>query len=195
MSITLEEIERLREKADVSYEEARAALERSGGDLLEALIDLERQGKIRASGQGGTYSTRPGSAGPSAAPERGGTQSSACRDGQTTEEKGAWKRIKELLRTGLNIISPSTRNLFEIWRDGRMLTSIPILILIIAFICIFWITVLLLLLGLVLGCRYRFSGPDLGREKVNSVMDAVSDTAADMRETVRREFGRKDRRK
>ena len=40
MEITLEQVERLREKADVSYGQAKAALEYSGGNLLDAIIYL-----------------------------------------------------------------------------------------------------------------------------------------------------------
>ena len=42
MAVTLEQVEALRARAAVSYEEARAALEANGGDLLDALIALER---------------------------------------------------------------------------------------------------------------------------------------------------------
>lgn len=47
MSTRLEVIEMLRERAHVSYEEAREALERCNGDVVEALIYLERNQKIR----------------------------------------------------------------------------------------------------------------------------------------------------
>ena len=40
--------------------------------------------------------------------------------------------------------------------------------------------VMLLVLGLFLGFRYRFSGPDLEREDLNHVMGSVADTAADL---------------
>ena len=53
----LEKVERLREKANVSYEEARAALEASNDDLLDAMVLLERQGKVKTPQQGGTFST------------------------------------------------------------------------------------------------------------------------------------------
>ena len=46
MDITLEQVERLREKADVSYAQAKEALEYSGGNLLDALIYLEERGVI-----------------------------------------------------------------------------------------------------------------------------------------------------
>jgi hypothetical protein len=47
MSMNLEQIDALRERADVSYESAREALELSNGDMLEALIYLEKQNKIK----------------------------------------------------------------------------------------------------------------------------------------------------
>ena len=46
MEITLELVERLKEKASVSYAQAKEALEYSGGNLLDALIYLEEKGAI-----------------------------------------------------------------------------------------------------------------------------------------------------
>lgn len=48
MSINLELIENLRQRANVSYAEAKEALEKCNGDLLEALINLEKENKIKA---------------------------------------------------------------------------------------------------------------------------------------------------
>ena len=52
----MEKVERLREKANVTYEEAKAVLEQTGGDLLDAMVLLERQGKVREPAQS-TFST------------------------------------------------------------------------------------------------------------------------------------------
>jgi hypothetical protein len=52
----IEKVERLRERADVTYEEAKAALEEVGGDLLDAMVLLERRGKVRGPAQS-SYST------------------------------------------------------------------------------------------------------------------------------------------
>lgn len=48
MSVTLEQIEMLRERARVTYAEAKEVLEKCNGDILEALIMLEAQAKVRA---------------------------------------------------------------------------------------------------------------------------------------------------
>ena len=50
MKVSREQIERLRDHAGVSYEDAQAALEASGGDQLDALVWLEQAGKIPSSG-------------------------------------------------------------------------------------------------------------------------------------------------
>lgn len=47
MDERFEKVERLRRETGVSYEEARAAFETAGRDLLDALIALEKQGKAR----------------------------------------------------------------------------------------------------------------------------------------------------
>lgn len=48
MSISLELIEKLKEKVNISYADAKEALEKCNGDLLDALIYLEKEDKIKA---------------------------------------------------------------------------------------------------------------------------------------------------
>lgn len=57
MSNRLEQIDELRKRANVSYEQAKDALEICNGDMLEALIYLEKQNKLKAS-QGGSFFER-----------------------------------------------------------------------------------------------------------------------------------------
>lgn len=47
MTIKLENIDLLRERAKVSYQDAKEALEKTNNDLVEALIYLEKDNKIR----------------------------------------------------------------------------------------------------------------------------------------------------
>ena len=54
---TLEQVEKLRTMANVSYDEAKTALDAVNGDLLEAIIYLEKQGKVTAPSGGGYYSS------------------------------------------------------------------------------------------------------------------------------------------
>jgi hypothetical protein len=52
----LEKAEKLREKTGVSYTEAKEALDNSDGSLLDALVYLEKQGKVETPPGGGFYS-------------------------------------------------------------------------------------------------------------------------------------------
>ena len=88
MAVTLEQVEALRARAEVSYEEARAALEDSGGDLLDALISLERAGKLRPDG---APSSPPGPAEGMPRPRRppAGPLRPRCRPG-SAPASSAW---------------------------------------------------------------------------------------------------------
>jgi hypothetical protein len=57
--VSIEQVEKLLQYADVSYEEARDALESCNGSLLDAIVLLERQGKVRG-GKGGAVPVLPG---------------------------------------------------------------------------------------------------------------------------------------
>ncbi len=48
MIITLEQIDELRKRANVSFEDAREALQECNGDLVEAMVYLEKNGKIKS---------------------------------------------------------------------------------------------------------------------------------------------------
>lgn len=46
-TITIEQIDLIMERANVSYSEAKAALEQTNGDVVEALLLLEKEEKIK----------------------------------------------------------------------------------------------------------------------------------------------------
>lgn len=55
MNITLEKIDELRNRAKVSYAEAKEALEMFGGNIVEALAYLEKNDKVRSKGFNKSY--------------------------------------------------------------------------------------------------------------------------------------------
>lgn len=62
--ISIEQVEKLLEYADVTFEEARDALETCKGNLLDAIVYLERQGKVtpRGGARAGSVTVLPGNA-------------------------------------------------------------------------------------------------------------------------------------
>jgi len=173
---TLEQVERLREKASVSFEDAKAALDASGGDLLDALIWLEKQGKVKPPASGGYYSSRY--SGEGGKDERREESASTERQGESFSEM-----MRRFGRFCLKLINKGNSNYFEVKKDGRLLLSVPVTVLVIASVFAFWIVLPLMILGLFLGCRYHFRGEDLGKESVNRVMDSASEAAENIKKS------------
>ena len=177
MEITLEQVERLREKANVSYGQAKAALEYSGGNLLDALIYLEEQGVIPRPEE--TYYSTKGETPPPPPQElpvlpvevQGKKQRKQKKGPGQSRERG---RLLQWLRRIL------LDNELEIWRKGQPITAVPMLILLIFVIFLYWIAIPLLILGLFLGFRYQIAGPDLENDTINGMMDSAASTAADV---------------
>ena len=179
MEITLEMAERLKQKANVTYAQAKEALEYSGGNMLDALIYLEEKGIIPRE-EGAYYSTKSEAPPPPAAEQPLPTQRPVQREKAKKSAKpprsgpGGVKRFFHTLRRWL------VDNELEIWRKGQPITALPVLILLLLLCCVPQVTIPILILGLFLGFRYRFSGPDLERDDLNSMIGSVADTAADL---------------
>lgn len=153
-----EMVEKLSEKMGVSMEKARDALEASNWDMLDASILLEQES---GDNSGAEYTTRE----------------------QAKEEPKEEKQIVIWLRKLgdilLKLLRIGNRNRFEIYRKGEMIIEMPVTVAVLLLLFGHGYAVALLIIGLITGFKYRFSGAELGKENINSVMDKVS-KAADM---------------
>jgi len=175
----LEKVEKLREKSNVTFAEAKEALDASGGDILDALIYLEAHGKATIPAGGGFYS------GADIPVALGYAQSAGDTAGSST--KGSGESFSDLMkRLGafcLKMFNKGLNNHMVATKGDQHLFSCPVLVVILLLICFFWVTLPLFVISLFLGFNYRFSGEDLGRESVNAVMDGASDVVADVKKT------------
>lgn len=178
--VTLEQVEKLREKANITYEEAKAALEKTNGDILEAIINLEKEQRIPAPEGGGYYRSK--------GPEE---ELKESRERKSEEETRPDESISfaELARRFVGwcrrVIGRGNRNSFEVRKDGTRIMTVPVTVLVVLLICGFWITFPLIIIGLFLGYRYRFAGPDLGKESVNQALDSVAEAAENIKREVK----------
>lgn len=185
--ITLEQVGKLKEFAGVSFADAKAALEASAGDLLEALVWLEKMEKIPSAGTA-SYSTQEGQTSASAAP-------SAQPDGGS-EEQRKQAHHAFIRQSGRTLKRWLIDNRLEAYHrtSGREL-QVPIGVAIALLLLSFWVVLLVLVVGFFLGWRYRLAGPDLSREEVNQVMETINDTAgevvANMKNNLKSEADRK----
>lgn len=171
-------VEKLRERANVSYEEARAALDATGGDLLDALIYLEKQGKVAPPPSGGSYSSK--------AEEQANR---AIKQIPQKNQKGESfdSMVKRFFRWCGEVFSKGNTNYFEVSKGGGKILSVPVTVLVLLLVLAPWITLPLLIAGLFLGCRYAFLGADVEKMSVNSVMDSAANAADSLKSEVKRE--------
>ncbi|SCJ97823.1 Uncharacterised protein [uncultured Clostridium sp.] len=101
MEITLEQVDKVKERTGVSYAEAKSALELTNGDVLGAIILLEeKQKEDYKSGIGAEKST-------------GGT----CNNAETISELKVW--LKDLINKG-NI------SRIKVSKDGDTIVDVPV---------------------------------------------------------------------
>lgn len=168
-----EMVEKLREKANVSYEEAKAALEACDWDMLDALVLLESEGKVTED-RGANYSTE----------EKKPTEE------KTRPKKDHFDFDGKKLRAGItSVLKKASDNFFVVKRHGNELFRLPLIALALLAIFLFRVTLIALIIGLFCGARYSFEGSLFAKSGVNHVMDKAADTV----ENIKNEIGDDDK--
>ncbi len=170
----LEKVEKIREKTGVTYEEAKKALEDCDGDVLDAIVYLENQGKIKEP-EVKVFTTKEKPAQSFRAEEE--------KDERTAEEAFQSTAGKFFDWLG-NLLKKSIDSKFIIRKAGGKGLELPVLGLILLLLFVFWLTVPLLIIGLFFDYRYSFRGPIEEASGINSACDKASDVA----EAIKKEF-------
>lgn len=166
-----EKVEKLKERANVSYEEAKEALAACGWDVLEAMIYLEKMGKTHST-ERTTFST-----GPQQGQQAG--DNTQTQKGETFGEK-----LGRFGRWCAKWIDRGNANSFCVEKNGREVLRVPVTLLIVLLIFTFWIIVPLMIVGLFFDMRYHFQGPDVGKVDLNKAMDSVADAAENLKNDI-----------
>lgn len=174
----LDKVEVIRQKTGVSYEDARAALEQTGYDVLDAIVLLEQQGKTQANT---AHHTTVHTEQAAMSYEMVQAQQEYERTSKKTNASETFDRIidtlKRLCTRGLEVSFVVERN------DARVL-ALPVLILVILILFLFPATIPLLIVGLFFGFRYHFDGLGSTNVNINDAMDRMADGAESLKNDV-----------
>ena len=165
----LNKVELLREKANITYEEAKSVLDEAGGDLLEAMIILERRGKVQRPETDLTPFTEK------AAADEEEKIADEKPEGKTVDSKNT-RKLKNTMKKIINVLK---NNSFNIYRNGEELFKMPAwaFALILFF---FWEPVIpIMLIALFFNVRYAFTGKD-DLSCANKFMDKAGAMADEM---------------
>lgn len=161
--ITIEQVEKLKKYTGVTYATAKEALEQTDGDILEAVILLEKQQKIQPQSEK-IVETR--SEEKSMSFEGNGKKTKDSEVNETFREIGRF--LKDLLHKG-------NTNRFDVIKDKKVVMMIPMTLFVLLILFAFWFMLPLLVIGLFFGYGYRFSGADLDKTNVNEAVGKVTD--------------------
>ena len=163
-----QKIEKLRQRADVSYEEARDALRACEGDLLDAMVYLERLGQAKAPEQT-TFSTN--------AEEKQSYENvteAVSRSQDENSDPSFGEQLGHLLKTASQ---KSIDNSLVVSHRGEEKFRLPILVVVLLFLVFNFAAVVALIVSLFFDVKYQFAGKD-DLSKVNRMMDEAGSKAS-----------------
>jgi hypothetical protein len=167
-----EKVEKLRERANVTYDEAKQALENSNWDILDAMIYLEQNGKVNGP-EKTSYTTKD--------------ESIKIEIEDKEPENKAKGTLKKIWKWCIKWIKKGNNNSFCVDRYGKEVFKMPINVLIILILCsvstVFWV----LLICLFFDFKYRFAGPDIKTVDfdINETFDKAADTVENIKNDIK----------
>lgn len=161
--ITIEQVEKVVKHTGVTYQEAKEALEVTEGNVLEAIINIEkRRGETKQS-----------------------THASQNRQEERMQrEENNSDSLDQFVEWVKRWVHRGTINKLEVVRNKKVVLALPVLVFIILVLFVFWVTVPLLIISLFFGYGYRFSGPDLEKTKVNDAVQMASEATIKAKDAV-----------
>lgn len=167
----LEKVEKLRQRADVTYEEAKAALEANSWDLLDAMVYLEKQGKVKEPEQSVHSTSYEKQMQYASVREK-------VEEQKTDSARGFFTKLGHLLEI---LWQKGKDNYFCIKRKDELIFKVPVWVFVLILIILWEIVVPLMIIALFLDCHYSFSGKDdleganKAMEKASAMADKVKD--------------------
>ena len=176
--VEFEKVEKLVQKANVSYEDAKNALEAANGDMLDAIIALEKAGKVNS--QASFTTTSPESSPYKDVP-------AVVDQTNKTEGKSFFKDLGAAIKRGFRY---TVDNSVRVVRNDVEVIKLPLWISIIAMLAAWELLLIVIVISLFFDCRYSVVGKDDANE-VNRVIDQASTFAGKVKESWNESFNNK----
>ncbi len=158
----MEMVDRLREKTDLSYEEAKALLEEANWDLLDAMVLAEKRGRTRSFKEESWQ-------------EKSSSYQKEARE--NGKKKGNHMGAKAAVKKFFGIL---THNSLRVVMNEKTVMVMPAWVFAILLLFSWKLLVPLMIVGLFFGMKYFFEGRD-NLDKANEFMDKASDIADEMK--------------
>ncbi|MDZ5253672.1 DUF4342 domain-containing protein [Clostridium sp. LIBA-8841] len=163
-----EMINTLVRKANISPEEAQEVLEKCNWDLLDAIVYLERRGKVENNEVTAITVVEV---------MEGKQEEKEDKKKQDEKYGGIGEIVGRMFKFIGKVIRKGTKNFLEIRKEDQKPIRISLTISILFLIFLSVPTIVLLIIGLFCGYKYSISGPNFNYEGVNNIFEEVSKSA------------------
>lgn len=168
-------VDKLKNKANISYEEAKDALEKSNWDMLEAMLYLEAHGKVEKPSLSIFYTNES-----KESYNENGEEVNLKKDTNENnfENKNGFEGVFEAICKAID----TCNNIFiEIIRNSRVILKIPFTVLIVLLFFAFWIVIPLMIIGLFFNMEFLVSSKKIDVDKINKVFKETSKVVKDVK--------------
>jgi hypothetical protein len=163
----MEKVEKLRARAEVTADEARNALKACDGDLLDAMVFLEKIGKAKAPSEVVVTTSR--------------TEHTTFEDVQDTVDRydrEAARPLSTKLKHLFSIIMDKLSNNFlRIEHKGEELIKVKLWIVVLVMLFVWHVSIVAIIISLFFGVRYSFVGRD-DMTEANKLIGKASEAAS-----------------
>ena len=171
-------VDKLREKANISYEDAKIALENSNWDILDAMLYLEGRGIVEGPFVSVFYSNEYKESYDNKKEEAYSNENINKNNSKSKENfSGIFEAICKVIDTCNNIF-------LQIKRENRVLVNIPLTVVIVLLFFAFWIMIPLAIIGLFFDIEFLVSSKRFNTDKidkVNEIFSKISKAVNDIR--------------
>ena len=161
-------IEKLREKTGITYEDAKSVLEINNWDILDAILDLEKEGKVKGPSVSIFYTNEY-----KESYEEENTESNFEEVKKDNNYKsnstfeGIFEAICKFIDTCNNIF-------IEMKGKNNFFLKFPLTVVIVLLIFGFWLLIPLIVIGLFLDIEFSVESKKINTDKVNDILSKIS---------------------
>lgn len=177
-------IEKLKDKANISYDEAEEALENGNWDMLDAMLYLEDKGKVEKPLVGIYYTN-----------EYKDTYKDQVeiinlkkdKGNKHSNNKNNFEGVFEAICKAID----TCNNIFiEIKKASKVFLKIPLTVLIVISFFAFWIIIPLVIVALIFDIEFFVSSKNVNTDKINKGLKDISINVKNIKDKLKKEFNK-----
>lgn len=164
-------VDKLREKTNISYEEAKIVLENNNWNILDALLYLEESGRVKKPSVSIFYTNEA----------KYSEVSKEIRNNEENKYKNN-KSFQGVFESICKFIDTCNNIFIEIKKKDKVFLKIPLTVVAILSFFMFWIIIPLIVVGLFFDIEFYVYSNRVNAGKVNKVLSEISENVKVIKE-------------